>query len=205
MQFFKLKEQLKDFIVFSLNDIRKIDSNFYRHRLNEWQNKGYIKKIRQGYYIFSDLKINEQSLFLIANKIYQPSYISLEMAFSYYNLIPESVYAITSITSQKTNNFKTKIGEFIYHSVKPELMFGYHLIKYQDYNFKIATIEKVILDYFYINSHLKTENDFFELRFNAEVFKTMVNKNTMECYIKKFSNKSLEVKMKKFLKFIHYA
>ncbi len=205
MQFIKLKEQLKDFIVFSLNDIKKIDPNFYRHRLNEWQNKGYIKKIRQGYYIFSDLEINEQSLFLIANKIYQPSYVSLEMAFSYYNLIPESVYAITSITSQKTNSFKTKIGEFIYHSVKPELMFGYRLIKYQDYNFKIATIEKVILDYFYINSHLKTEDDFFELRFNAEAFKAMANKSIMKRYLEKFCNKSLETRVKKFLKFIHYA
>ncbi len=91
MQFIEFKEKLKNYIVFSLQDIKKIDKNFYRSRLNEWQDKGYIKKIRRSYYIFDDLNLNEAILFLIANKIYSPSYISFEMALSYYGLIPEAV------------------------------------------------------------------------------------------------------------------
>ena len=132
MNYIKLKNFLKDYTIFSLNDIKMIDSSFYRRRLNEWQDKGYIKKIIRGYYIFSDLEINEQILFEIANKIYSPSYISLEMVLSYYHLIPESVYGITSVSTRRTYSFITPIAEFIYKTVKPQLFFGYNLIKYNN-------------------------------------------------------------------------
>ena len=42
---------------------------------------------------------------MVANKIYSPSYISLETALSYYGLIPESVYALTSVSTRKTISF----------------------------------------------------------------------------------------------------
>jgi predicted transcriptional regulator of viral defense system len=82
MRYLELKESLKDFTVFSLADIRQTDSFFHRRRLNEWQEKGYIKKLIRGFYIFSDLELNENVLFEIANRIYAPSYISLEIALS---------------------------------------------------------------------------------------------------------------------------
>ena len=69
MHYIELKESLKDFTLFSLKDINKIDSRFYRSRLNEWQDKGYIRKVIKGYYIFSDLKLNENVLFEIANSV----------------------------------------------------------------------------------------------------------------------------------------
>lgn len=203
MRFLEFKEKLNKFIVFSLNDIRKIKADFDLRRLNEWQQKGYIKMIRRGYYIFSDLRINELTLFLIANKIYSPSYISLEMAFAYYNLIPESVYGITSVTSQKTDNFKTPLGEFIYRHIKPGLMFGYRLVEFEDYNFKIAEIEKAVLDYFYLNPHIKSQADFFELRFNADEFKTIANQEKMMSYLAGFNNKSLEKRINKFIKYLN--
>ena len=89
MKYIEFKNKLKNLIIFSTIDIRKVDSsiNFLR-RIYEWQHKGYIKKVIKGYYIFSDTELNELSLFFIANKIYKPSYISFEMALSYYHLIP---------------------------------------------------------------------------------------------------------------------
>ena len=50
MRFYEFKESLKDFVVFSINDIRKVDESFNNQRLSEWQEKGYIKKIIKGYY-----------------------------------------------------------------------------------------------------------------------------------------------------------
>lgn len=201
MQFIELKQQLKDFIVFSLQDIRKIEANFDLRRLSEWQNKKYIKMIRRGYYIFSDLEINEQVLFLLANKIYTPSYVSLEMAFSYYNLIPESVFGITSVSSNKTNHFKTSLAEFTYRHLKPEFLFGYKLVAYQNRSFKIAEIEKAMLDYFYLNPYLKDYADFKELRFNADEFNKLADKNKMQKYLTAFKNKSLKKRVDKFLMF----
>lgn len=202
MQYLELREELNNFILFSLSDVRKVEENFDLRRLNEWQAKGYIKKLRRGYYIFSDFKIDEQTLFLVANKIYYPSYISFEMAFSYYGLIPESVYGITCATTKKTVSFKTPIGEFIYHKIKPSLMFGYRLENYQNQNYKIAEIEKALLDYLYINPQIETEADFFELRFNGQEFLEKADIKKLNQYLAVFKNKSLNRRVESFLQFV---
>ena len=196
---------MKNFLIFSLDDIRKVDSDFYRQRLNEWQDRSYIKKVIKEYYIFSDLEINESVLFVIANRIFDPSYISLEMALSYHGLIPESVYGITSVSSRKTYAFNSKLAKFNYRKIKPELMFGYQLVKYQNHNFKIAEIEKAILDFFYVNSKLKTESEFEELRINRDTFQERVDVKKLKIYLAQYKNKALERRINKFIKFIEHA
>jgi len=211
MQFSTLKNRLKGFTVFSMMEIKKIDSCFHKQRLSEWQNKGYIKKVRRGYYIFSDLQISEQVLFVIANTIYQPSYISLEMALSLYGLIPESVYGVTSITSLKTINFKTSLGDFIYRSVKPDLMFGYELREISgDGNsggqkYGLAEMEKAVLDFLYLNPHIKNLADFEGLRFNVLQFKETANMAKFQKYLEAFNSKALSLRVSEFIKFIEYA
>lgn len=204
MVFLALQEKLKDFIVFNLNDIRKIDAGFDLRRLSEWREKGYVKMIRRGHYAFAGLQMNESVLFLMANKIYAPSYVSLEMAMSHYSLIPESVYGITSVATRKTNHFLSDYGEFIYRHIKPQLMFGYALIGYQGQTYKIAEVEKAILDYFYLNPHLSSEHDFDGLRFNADEFGRQADRNKLSSYLNAFGNKSLTKRVNKFLRHIHY-
>jgi len=202
MQYVQLKEFLKDFTVFSLNDIRRIDNTFHRRRLNEWQDKGYIKKVVKGDYIFSDLELNENVLFEIANRIYSPSYISFEMGLFYYHMIPESVYGITSASSRRTYKFKTPIAEFNYKTIKPELFFGYNIIRYDNKYFKIASPEKAILDYFYINSHLKKESDFASLRINKDMFSEQIGTKRLYAFLKKFGQKTLKNRINSFLEFL---
>jgi predicted transcriptional regulator of viral defense system len=205
MQYLELRQQLKNFLIFSLDDIKKVDSAFYRRRLNEWQDKGYIKKVIKEYYIFSDLEINEAVLFIIANRIFDPSYISLEMALSYHGLIPESVYGITSVSSRKTYAFNSQLAKFNYRKIKPELMFGYQLMKYQNHSFKMAEIEKAILDFFYVNSKIKTEREFEELRINRDTFQELADIEKLKNYLVQFKNKALERRINKFIKFINHA
>ena len=205
MQYVELKEQLKNFKIFNLNDIRKIEEDFDLRRLNEWQKKNYIKKIRQGFYIFSDLEINEQALFIIANRIHEPSYISLEMALSFYGLIPEAVYGITSVTSQKTRTIKTPIGGFTYRHLKPELLFGYELRECDGHHYRMAETEKAVLDYLYFNSKIKDEESFMGARFNTDEFKKRVNMEKFNKYLAAFNNKALAKRVKKFLTYIEHA
>jgi len=203
MHYLEIRDNLKDFTVFTANDISKVDPDFHKQRLSEWQGKGYIKKVAKGYYIFADLEINESVLFIIANKIFDPSYISLEMALSYYGLIPESVYGITSVTSRKTYKFASSVGNFSYRRIKPELMFGYHLVNYRNHNFKIAEIEKALLDYFHINSKLKTDGEFEELRINKDIFQEKVSMDKLKQYLAQFNNKALGKRVNKFIKYVN--
>lgn len=202
MQYLELKEHFKDFIIFSLKDIKKIEPSFHRQRLNEWQGKGYIKKVINEYYIFSDLSIDESALFVIANSLYHPSYISFETALSHYRLIPEGVYTATSVTSRTTRRFYADIAPFTYRHIKPELLFGYTLVSYKNQSFKIAEIEKALLDYFYLNPSIKTNADFEGLRFNKVSFREQADMEKFKKYLEQFSSRALEKRVKNFLKFI---
>jgi predicted transcriptional regulator of viral defense system len=204
MQYIELKEHFKDFIVFSLSDIKKVEPDFHRQRLNEWQDKGYIKKVISGYYIFSDLLIDESVLYIIANTIYQPSCISFEMALSFYHLIPESVYAITSATSRTTRKFHSEVATFSYRSIKPELFFGYVLRPYRNQNVKIAEFEKAVLDYLYLNPKIKTVAQFEALRWNRQSFKEQADIPKLNRYLAQFNNKSLEKRVGDLLTFLSH-
>lgn len=202
MQYHALKEKLNNFRVFSVSDIRKIDPRFYPARLTEWQKKGYIKKIRRGYYIFANEDLNEESLFLIANRIYAPSYVSFESALSYYELIPEGVYFITSASGKKTSRFHTPIAEFTYRRMRPQLFFGYILQKQGDQAYKIAEIEKAVLDYIYVNPRIVQDADFHEWRFNGEEFLARADIQKFGKYAKAYNNKGLLARAERFLTLI---
>lgn len=205
MHYIEFKEKLKNFTVFSLTDIKKLGITFHRRRLNEWQDKGYIKKVIKGCYVFSDLELEEKAIFEIANRIYVPSYISLEMALSYYNLIPETVYTLTSISTRKTYTLDTPLAKFIYRSIKPQLFFGYELIEYKGKSFKIASPEKAVLDYFYFHPELKNNGDFAEIRMNKDIFFEVINEKKLKIFLKKFPQKILTKRLSSFLGFMKHA
>jgi len=205
MKFNEFKKEFKNFIVFSLADIKKIDPDFWRARLNDWQKSGEIKKLRRGYYIFADVDINENILFFIANKIYYPSYVSLESALSHYNLIPEAVCAITSVSSKKTISFQSPVGKFSYRRIRPALMFGYRLENINSHNCKIAEIEKTVLDYLYLNPNIANENDFYEWRFRSREFLEQANLEKWRQYCAAFQNKKFSERAQKLLKLINLS
>jgi predicted transcriptional regulator of viral defense system len=203
MNYIKLRDSLKDFTVFSLHDILQVDPAFHRRRLNDWQNKEYIKKVIKGFYIFSDLALNENVLFEIANKIYKPSYISLESALSYYDLIPESTYGVTSVSTRRTYKFTTSTAEFSYKTIRLDLYFGYFIQAYNQKSFKIAFPEKAILDYLYLNPHLKNEKDFESLRVNPGIFFEKIDTKKLMDQLKIFSQKSLRDRVSRFLDYLN--
>ncbi|MFH1361578.1 MAG: hypothetical protein ABIH69_02855 [bacterium] len=200
MNYLEFKNALKKFTLFSLADVHKVEATTHRRRLYEWQKKGYIKKIVKGYYIFSDQTMTENTLFEIANRIYPPSYISFETALSYHNLIPESVFAITSASSRRTYRFKTQLGNFIYRTLKPELFVGYDLVQSSGKCFKIACLEKALLDYLYLNPSIKTQADFASLRINKQVLLKKLKEKKLHTLLRLFSQKSLTKRVKSFLK-----
>ena len=82
----------------------KVATTFLIHRMKK---QGYIECVRKGLYKLTDEHIPEVYL---ANKLYEPSYVSLEFALSYHRIIPETVYEITSITTRTTRRVETLIN-----------------------------------------------------------------------------------------------
>lgn len=205
MQYLEFQKAFSGFTVFSLADIRQVEPGFHRRRLNEWQEKGYIKKVIKGYYIFSGPAIKEDVLFEIANRIYSPSYISFEMALAYYGLIPESIYGITSASTRKTSHFRTTIGDFIYRTIRPGLYFGFELLKSNGKSFRIASPEKAFIDLFYIKAELRDCAGFEELRVNQGEFLKLMDRDRMNHYMGAYSKKSLRRRIDCFWDYIRHA
>lgn len=205
MTYIQFRNILGSFTVFSLDDIRQADPAFHRRRLNEWQEKGYIRKVIKGYYIFSDMPLNEKILFEIANRIYAPSYVSFEMALSYYGLIPESVYGVTSASSRKTSRFETPIGAFIYRTIRPRLYFGFDVLNNNGKLFKLASPEKAFLDLLYINTGLCDVASFESLRINRESFLKLMDHGKIDHYVNIYGQVSLRRRLNKFWEYIRHA
>ena len=196
------QKRLISYGVFSLENIYKSFPDFSYKQISRWQKDGFLIKIKQGFYTFTDQKIDDYFLFLIANKIYEPSYISLEKALKYYGLIPEEIFQITSVSTKKTNIFNNPIGSFSYRHIKESLFWGYHFISNSNQKVLIADAEKAILDYIYLHSELKTEDDFKELRINSNSFNENINLDKLNKYLSKFKNKKLNKRLEVFLKTI---
>ena len=192
MKFIELQRLFKELGFFNIDEIKFIEPDFYRARLNEWQKKGYIGKIIRRFYYFKDIDINETLLFVIANKIYSPSYISLECALSYYGIIPEKTFLITSITTKKTYNFKTSIGNFSYRKIKKELFFGYELKKINNQSFLIATPEKALADYFYLNPKNSSKEYIYEMRINKSILNILLSKKRIDEILDRFNDKNVK-------------
>jgi len=90
--------------------------------------------------------------FLVANHLVRPSYVSLQAALSYYGLIPEAVYVITSVTTARPGQRKTPLGTFLYRHVRPTFFFGYRLEEVApEQRAFIAHPEKALLDLVYLH------------------------------------------------------
>ena len=204
MRFREFESKIRALPAFNLNDARKLDPGFHRQQLNYWHNQGYIKPLAGGYYILADRTVDEMVLFMMANKIYEPSYISLESALAYYEIIPETVLGVTSISSRKTKQYDSAWGVFSYRSVKPQYMIGYQVIeKSLGIKFKIACLEKAILDYLYLNSEIRSIADFEELRWNRTQLLDLLDHSIFTRYISIFDKKALENRVNQFMGYLN--
>ena len=169
--YIEFKNHFSSWPLISLLEIEKAFPKLDKRRLFEWSQKGYIVNVKRGFYRFTDQPINQGLLYFAANKLYHPSYISLETALSYYHVIPEAVFSFTSISTLNTTQQISSLGNFSYHHLKANLFFGYKLIEINGLNSSIANLEKTILDYLYFHSELKTLLDFQALRWDKERLK----------------------------------
>ncbi|MEO9257071.1 MAG: hypothetical protein ABI207_01740 [Crocinitomicaceae bacterium] len=155
--------------------------------------------IRRGLYITGptmDLPTPEP--FLIANHLRGPSYVSLESALSYWNMIPERTYEISSVTIKTSKLYKTAVGRFSYQQLKtPYYSYGIKSIEYSPkQTILVASPEKALCDKvvltskIYLRSIKQTRAFLMEdLRIDSEILKTLDTK-VMELWIKNAPKKS---------------
>lgn len=85
----------------------------------------------------------------IANRLYEPSYVSLDSALSHYQILPETAAQVTSVTTKPTRRFLNAHGLFLYFTVRPKAYTGYVLARLQGVAVRLADPEKAVMDRLY--------------------------------------------------------
>ena len=141
--------QDKSISLFTLDDILKIfeiRSNTAKSLLARLKKRNVIGSLTKGKYQFlMARKIPED--FLVANFLYSPSYVSLESALSYYGLIDQFPYQITSVTFKKNKTIETENKKFVYNHVKGAFFVDY---KKTQEEYLIASPQKAVFDLIYL-------------------------------------------------------
>jgi len=137
-----------------------------RLQISRWVKSGKLVQLRRGLYSVAKpyCKVLPHP-FLVANNIKKASYISLQSALHYYNIIPEHVPGVTSITTGRPGQVSTTFGEFEYRHVKHLWFHGYKKIEIVQGQFVlIATPEKALLDLVYLTPFADCPEYLDELR-----------------------------------------
>ncbi|MCK5682585.1 hypothetical protein KAJ27_00630 [bacterium] len=200
MNFYEFKTQFFSPCL-SIHNIQSFQPEFNPNNLTRWVKKGYLIRLRKGYYSFPEYRETAGIGFYIANQIYRPTYISLQSALAYHGLIPEAIANLTSVSPMKTKEFSNLFGKFQYRTLKSSLMFGYSALPVDDKRiFLLAEPEKALLDLLYIYPFYNNEQEINELRLDPDIIMNVINRNILQDYTLKFKNKALEQRVNIFKK-----
>lgn len=198
MKYLELMFALKknNLYIFSLRDIKNLfpeeKTKTIKNNLNRWIKKNYFSRLKRDLYEFTEPGAGRiiPDIY-VANRLYFPSYVSLETALSIYSIIPDIAMHVTSITTRPTRKFKNEYGSFFYKSCKKRAFTGYRLMQYEGYKVFIADREKALVDFLYFRLRLNQPLDFEEERFDEIMLKKMRWSKVMT-YAKLFNKKTLE-------------
>ncbi|MFH1896532.1 MAG: hypothetical protein ABH814_03655 [bacterium] len=150
------------------------------------QRNGVLEKMVDGKFLVSGSLAVE---FEIANYAYQPSYVSLESALSYYGILSQFPYTITSVSTRKTRKVTLRGKEYWYCRINPSLYWGYEKAG----GFLIAGREKALLDTLYFHSKGLANLDISELDLS------LVNRQELKRQATKFGSRLVSAKIKEII------
>ncbi|MEO5682802.1 MAG: hypothetical protein ABIQ88_09170 [Chitinophagaceae bacterium] len=118
-------------------------------KINEWVKQQVLIPVKRGVFVAGPSSNAAQpEPYLLANHLLGPSYVSMEAALSYWHLIPEQVFEISSATTVRSKTYQTAVGRFSYtHLPLPYYSFGQQAVELATNQVAlVATPEKALCD-----------------------------------------------------------
>jgi predicted transcriptional regulator of viral defense system len=125
-----------------------VDPADVRRQLSRWVRNGRAVQLRRGLYVLAPpfQKVKPHP-FVIANHMVRGSYVSCQSALAHYGHIPEYVAAVTSVTAGRPGRWRTKLGDYLFRHMRPDLLSGYKQIQLGGgQQALVAAPEKALLD-----------------------------------------------------------
>jgi predicted transcriptional regulator of viral defense system len=203
MNIFEFKKKIEELPYFETKELRLILGADFTPttlvNLKNWIKKGHLIMLRRGLYALSEMQ-HRVDVLVFATKIYPPSYISMETALSFYGIIPEAVFTVTSVTTRKTKKFNTPMGNYSYQKIKKEAFGGFETKIREGISFNLALPEKAMIDFLYLNRNvLNGEYEQFRGYRFSEDFKFDAEK--LRAFANAFNNKKVLFLTDNFIKY----
>ncbi len=160
--------------------------------LSRYAKRGTMLHLRKNLYVTKAYLDNAEKkgtyseyVEFIANKLYSPSYLSLDYVLHEHNMLTEIPRSMTSVGLRKTDSFSNELGTFIYHKIKEKLFTGFNVVKKGNFSILKATKAKALFDFLYFRKRLLIDKlAMEELRLNLDEF-TKDDFKELETYVEK--------------------
>jgi predicted transcriptional regulator of viral defense system len=122
-----------------------------RVQLSRWMTQGSVIGLRRGLYTLADTyrRVPLRPAWL-AKQLYRPSYLSGLWALAHYDLIPERVVSLASVTPRGPCLVENAIGRFEYRNLGRSRFFGYQTSTFGGDEIIVAEPEKALLDHWHL-------------------------------------------------------
>ena len=192
MKFDSLVRLTKDMAWFDLALLAQAfddERGVIRVQLSRWIRGGKVIRLRRGMYALADTYRHAPLVpAALANQLYRPSYLSGLWALGFYDLIPEQVEWLTSVTPRVPRRFENPFGTFAYRNIKQDAFFAYRTEAYGESEIIVAEPEKALLDEWHLNKGEWTDERLAEMRYQHF---DQVEKDRLETYATRFDSPRL--------------
>jgi len=122
--------------------------------------EGQLVRLKKGLYAVSpEITKKPAPLGLVANRLYGPSYVSLQTALYLYQMIPERVYETRSLTTKRSKLFENGLGRFRYSQVTARYFsIGIDIMSDEFGSFLMATPAKALCDMIVVSRNLRIQS-----------------------------------------------
>lgn len=155
MNFAILQDKTKNFLFFNKNSLRKLEpqKDALDANIKYWLKNGKIIALKKSLYILADTYQQEtkKDFFLeyIANQLVKPSYLSTEYVLAKYQILTDSVNAITSVTTKINREIINPLASFRYASITAKLFTGFKIKYFNSAPILEAEKTKALFDFLY--------------------------------------------------------
>lgn len=136
------------------------------NRIQTIYRAGWFLRIKKGLYLIienlTSRSISDMSLPLIAQAINKESYISLHSALNYYQMFDQYAKTIAVVNYKISKKYKFENHEFHFVKIAKKYFFGFTQIRQDGKLLNIATKEKALIDYLYLDKSFYSASLAFE-------------------------------------------
>ncbi len=157
--------------IVSTDDLMSVFTNNYskasaHNRIQTLYRAGWFLRIKRGLYLIienlTSRSISDVSLLIIAQSLNKESYISLDKALNYYQMFDQHSTSVIAVNNKFSKKYKFEKYNIRFVKVKSKYYFGFIQIRQNNKLVNIATKEKALIDYLYLDKSFYSVSLVFE-------------------------------------------